>query len=67
MPLLPSPGPTGADKLFMVFLVLVLLAVAVIGRTMYKEGLKNEISKQNTADMVQWLGQASSQRFDSDF
>ena len=67
MPLLPSPGPTRADKLFMVFLVLVLLAVAAIGRTMYKEGLKNEISKQNTADMVQWLGQAGSQRFDSDF
>jgi hypothetical protein len=67
MPLLPSPGPTGADKLFMVFLVLVLLAVAAIGRTMYKEGLKTEISKQNTADMVQWLRQAGSQRFNSDF
>ena len=67
MPLQPSPGPTGAYNVFLVFLVLVLLAVAVIGRTKYKEGLKNEISKQNTADMVQWLGQASSQRFGSDF
>ena len=56
MPLLPSPGPTRADKLFMVFLVLVLLAVAAIGRMMYNVGLKNEISKQNTADLVQWLG-----------
>jgi hypothetical protein len=66
-PLLPSPGPTHADKLFMLFLVLVLLAVAAIGRIMYKEGLKNEISKQNTADTVKWLGQAGSHRFDSGF
>ena len=34
IPLLPSPGPTRADKLFMLFLVLVLLAVVAIGRTM---------------------------------
>ena len=56
MPLLPSPGPTRADKLFMLFLVLVLLGVVAIGRMMYNVGLKNEISKQNTADLVQWLG-----------
>ena len=67
MPLLPSPGPTRADKLFMLFLVLVLVAVAAIGRIMYNVGLKNEISKQNTADLVQWLAQASSKRFDSGF
>ena len=65
--LLPSQGPTRSDKLFLGFLVLVLIAVAAIGRTMYKEGLKNEISKQNTADLVQWLAQAGSQRFDSGF
>ena len=67
MPLLPSPGPTRADKLFMLFLVLVLVAVAAIGRIMYNVGLKNEISKQNTADLVQWLGQAGYQRFDNGF
>ena len=67
VPLLPSPGPTRADKLFMVFLVLVLLAVAAIGRIIYNVGLKNEISKQNTAALVQWLEQAGSQRFGSDF
>ena len=67
MPLLPSTGPTRADKLFMVFLVLVLLAVVAIGRMVYNQGLKNEISKQNTADMVQWLAQAGSRRFDSGF
>jgi hypothetical protein len=51
----------------MVFLVLVLLVVAAIGRIIYNVSLKNEISKQNTAALVQWLEQAGSQRFGSDF
>ena len=63
----PSPGPTRTDKLFLGFLILVLIAVAAIGKTVYTEGQKNEVTKYNAQAWVQWLEQAGADRFNSDF
>ena len=65
--LLPSQGPTRSDKLFLGFLVLVLIAVAAIGRMVFTEGQKNEVTKKNAEAWVQWLSQAGEDRFKSDF
>jgi hypothetical protein len=64
---LPSYGPTRSDKIFLGFLVLMVLAVAAVGRMAYIEGQKNEITKKNAEAWVQWLEQASADRFKSDF
>ena len=63
----PSPGPTRTDKLFMGFLVLVLVGVAIVGRMAYTQGQKNEVTKKNAEAWVQWLEQAGAERFKSDF
>ena len=42
----PSPGPTRTDKLFLGFLVLVLVGVATVGRMAYTQGQKNETTKK---------------------
>ena len=65
--LLPSLGPTRTDKLFLGFLVLVLIAVAAVGRMVFTEGQKNEVTKKNAEAWVQWLSQAGEDRFKSDF
>ena len=63
----PSHGPTLTDKLFMGFLVLVLVGVAIVGRMAYTQGQKNEVTKKNAEAWVQWLEQAGADRFKSDF
>lgn len=63
----PSPGPTRTDKLFMGFLLVLLLGVAAVGRMAYTQGQKNEVTKKNAEAWVQWLGQAGAERFNSDF
>ena len=63
----PSPGPTRTDKLFLGFLVLVLVGVAAVGRMAYTHGQKNETTKKNAEAWVQWLAQAGADRFKSDF
>ena len=63
----PSPGPTRTDKLFLGFLVLVLVGVAAVGRMAYTQGQKNETTKKNAEAWVQWLAQAGADRFKSDF
>ena len=65
--LLPSLGPTRTDKLFLGFLVVLLLAVAAVGRMVVPEGQKNEVTKQNSEAGAQWLEQAGAERFKSDF
>ena len=66
-PLLPSTGPTRTDKLFLVSMALMLIAVAAIGKMVFTEGQKNEVSKKNAGAWVQWLAQASADRFQNDF
>jgi len=63
----PAHGPTRTDKLFMGFLVLVLVGVALVGRMAYTQGQKNEVTKKNAEAWVQWLEQAGADRFKSDF
>ena len=63
----PSPGPTRTDKIFMGFLVLVLVGVGAVGRMAYTQGEKNEVTKKNAEAWAQWLEQASADRFKSDF
>lgn len=65
--LLPSLGPTRTDKLFMGFLVFVVIAVSAIGRMVYTEGQKNEVVKKNSEAWVQWLEKAGADRYQSDF
>jgi hypothetical protein len=65
--LLPSLGPTRTDKLFLGFLVVLLLAVAAVGRMVFTEGQKNEVTKKNSEAWAQWLEQAGAERFKSDF
>ena len=55
--------PTFSDSLFLAFLVLVLVAVAGVGRMAYAEGLKNEVSKKNALAWATWLEQAGTDRF----
>jgi len=63
----PSPGPTRTDKLFLGFLVLVLVSVVIVGRMAYTQGQKNEVTKKNAEAWVQWLAQAGAERFNSEF
>jgi hypothetical protein len=59
-------GPTSADKLFMVFLVLIVIAVTALGVVNYKEALKTETSKSNGEAWVAWLTEAGTTRFEAD-
>lgn len=59
--------PTFSDSLFLAFLLLVLVAVAGVGRMAYVEGQKNEVSKKNALAWAMWLEQASTDRFKDDF
>ena len=59
--------PTLSDTLFLGFLVLVLVAVAAVGRMAYVEGQKNEVGKKNALAWATWLEQAGTDRFKDDF
>jgi hypothetical protein len=53
--------------LFLVFLLLVLISVASIGRLIYLEALKNEAGKRNVEVWSGWLEKAGNDRFNQDF
>lgn len=59
-------GPNTADKLFLAFLVLIVIAVTWLGVVNYKEALKTEASKSNGEAWVAWLTEAGTQRFEAD-
>ena len=59
-------GPTTADKLFMFFLLLVVIAVTLLGVVNYKEALKTEASKSNGEAWVAWLTETGTTRFEAD-
>jgi hypothetical protein len=63
----PSTGPTRTDKLFLLSMALLLIAVVAVGKMAFTEGQKNEITKKNAEAWVQWLTQAGAERFNSDF
>jgi len=59
-------GPNTNDKLFMAFLVLVVIAVTWLGIVNYKEALKTETSKSNGEAWVAWLTEVGTNRFEAD-
>jgi hypothetical protein len=60
-----KPQPT--DLAFLVFLVLVVAAVALIGTLTFSEGLKTETSKAQGEAFLAWVSQARSQRASAQF
>jgi hypothetical protein len=67
-PLAPAAGkPLKTDLLFMGSMVLVLLAVAWVGKLSYSEGMKTEVTKRNGEAMVKWLTEASAGRDAPDY
>lgn len=46
---------------------LVLGGVIWVGSMIYREGLKNEVSKQNAQAWTSWFSEASTQRFEADY
>lgn len=60
-----KPNPT--DLAFLLFLVLVLAAVALMGAFTFREGLKTEATKSQGEAFVAWLNQASTKRAEPDF
>jgi hypothetical protein len=59
-------GTTTADKLFIAFLVLVVVAVTWLGVVNYKEAIKVETSKSNGEAWVAWLTETGTTRFEAD-
>ncbi len=59
-------GTTLTDKLFMVFLVLIVIAVTLLGVVNFKEALKVEASKSNGEAWVAWLTEVGTTRFEAD-
>jgi hypothetical protein len=59
-------GPTSADKLFLAFLVLIVVAVTWLGVVNYKEALKVEDAKSNGEAWVEWLTETGTTRFEAD-
>ena len=58
-------GPTSADKLFLAFLVLIVVAVTWLGIVNYKEALKTEQAKSNGEAWVAWLTETGTTRFEA--
>ena len=62
-----SGRPTAMDMLFGLVLIGVVAFVAWVGYLAYHEGLKIETSKRHGEAWLQWLGEASAQRFQPGF
>ncbi len=60
-------NPTPTDIAFLALLALVLVSVVWVGGLIYKEGLKNEVSKQNAHKWTTWFTEASAKRFEADY
>jgi len=58
---------TGGDYGFIVFILLVLVAVTMLGVLGHREAMKTEGSKRNGEQWVNWLTKASETRFAPDY
>jgi hypothetical protein len=63
----PRLGPTFSDKVFLLFLVAVVVAVTLLGIKNYQEGLKTETTKENGEAWLAWMTQAAEKRFDDNY
>ncbi len=59
-------GPSSTDKLFLMFLVVIVAAVTWLGVVNYQEALKVEDAKSNGEGWVAWLTEAGTTRFEAD-
>jgi hypothetical protein len=59
-------GTTGGDKLFIVFIVLIIAAVTWLGVVNYKEALKVETAKSNGEAWVAWMTETGTTRFEAE-
>ena len=59
-------GTNSADKLFLIFIVVVVAAVTWLGVVNYKEALKVEDAKSNGEAWVAWLTETGTTRFEAD-
>ena len=57
-------GPNTTDKLFLVVMALIVMAVTWLGIINYKEALKTETAKSNGEAWVAWLTEAGTTRFE---
>lgn len=62
-----SGKPNAMDWAFLLFLLVVLAAVAVMGAFTFREGLKTEATKAQGEAFVAWLAQAKAKRQQADF
>lgn len=58
---------TGGDYAFIFFIILVLIAVAMLGVVDYREALKTEGSKRNGEQWASWFTTASAERFSPEY
>ena len=67
----PTPVNTGkpnlGDTLFLIFLACMLGLVAWVGVLAYRDGLKNENTKNNGEAWVKWLKESSEPRMQENF
>lgn len=57
-----SGKPTGSDVVFLAFLIALLIAVALLGRLTFREGLKTEESKAQAEALIAWMKEVPSRR-----
>lgn len=62
-----SGRPTASDMAFLGFLVLVLIAVAVMGTFNFREGLKTEAGKAQAEALAKWLSESKDKRGQAGF
>ena len=58
-------GPNTADKLFLVLLAFIIVAVTWLGVINYREALKTETAKSNGEAWVNWLTETGTTRFEA--
>jgi hypothetical protein len=70
-PLQPTPVNSGkpnlGDTLFLIFLGCMLVLVAWVGVLAYRDGIKNEVTKNNGEAWVKWLKENSDPRLQENF
>jgi hypothetical protein len=62
-----SGTPNTYDTIFLIFMVLVVVAVIWLGRFNFKEGQHVEAAKHNGEAWIAWLTEAGTQRMEADY
>ena len=62
-----STSMTFSDKMFVLFLILIVVMVSWLGVLNYQEGSKTETTKRNGEAWMAWLAEAGAHRFEADY